>query len=173
MKKIEEMMGAMVKNNYIVAANIELDAFSYPIPRQYGAKMAECFFMYSSQPVTRKSRPYAWCAVDPETGSLMQYSRCECNDFAANLKIPMEQQIDYSAPVQCSYRELKGKQREYAALYARVREFAFAPALSDEQANLLNQYMNLHGQLINPDLEPFYRELSHGFYEWVEKNKIS
>lgn len=172
MKKLEEMMTALVKDNYLVAANIELDAFSYPVPRQNGTKIAECFFLYSNQPVTRKPRPYAWCVVDSETGSLMQYNRCECNDFAANLHISMEQHFDYSVPVQCGHRELRDKQREFAALYVQIREFVFDSVISDRQKEMLNQYEDLHKQLINLDLVPFYKELSHDFYEWMERIRI-
>ena len=53
MKNLEEIMIAIVRGNYLTAANIELDAFSYPIPRQSGTKMTECFFLYSNQPVTK------------------------------------------------------------------------------------------------------------------------
>lgn len=169
MKKLEEMMIAMVRDNYLAAANIELDAFSYPIPRQSGTKMTECFFLYSNQPVTRKARPYAWCVVDSKTGCLMQYNRCECCDFAAGLNIPIEQQIDYSAPAQCDYKELRDRQREFAALYAKLREFAFSDEISDEQRKMLRQYKSLHEQLINPKLTSFYMELSPDFYKWMER----
>ena len=169
MKNLEEIMIAIVRGNYLTAANIELDAFSYPIPRQSGTKMTECFFLYSNQPVTKKLRPSAWCVVDSETGSLMQYNRCECCDFAANLNIPMKQQIDYSIPTQCGYRELRDKQREFAALYAKLSEFAFSDVTDRAQMEVLKQYKNLHEQLINPELALFYKELSPDFYEWAER----
>ena len=156
MKRIEEMMASVVKNNYLVIANLELDAFSYPIPGKNGERTVERFFLYSNQPKTIKSRPYAWLVIDSETGGIVQFSRCECIDFAQNLQMPMEQQIDYSAPLKGSHKELRDKQLEFNSVYVRIREFAFSTTVDEGQREALLQYVM-----------PFYQLLSPDFYEWM------
>ncbi len=167
MKKIEEIMASVVKNNYLVIANLELDAFSYPVPGKNGERTVERFFLYSNQPKTIKYRPYAWIVIDSETGRIVQFSRCECIDFAQNLQIPMERQIDYSAPLKVSHKELRNKQLEFNSVYARMREFAFSTTIDESRKDVLFQYKNLQEQLINVEVMPFYQSLSPDFYEWM------
>lgn len=167
MKKIEEIMTSLVKNNCLVAANLELNAFSYPMPGREGGKTVERFFLYSSQPHTRKSRPHAWIVIDSGTGGLLQYNSCESVDFAADLRIPLGQTIDYSVPVECNHKELRNMQRQFAALYAQIREFAFGAA--DHQGDMLSQYRSLLEKLTSAEVRPFYRLLSPEFFGWLEK----
>lgn len=169
MKTIEDIMTSMVRNNYLTVANLELDAFSYPLPDREGGKTVERFFLYPNQPQTRKLRPYAWVIIDTDTGAAFQYNRCEYFDFAAGLQVPMEQSLDYSVPAKCDYKEMRSMQREFAAIYAKIREFAFCDGVTDGQKEMLSRYMGLQKKLINPEIMPFYRLLSPAFYEWAEK----
>lgn len=171
MKKIEEILTSIVKNNDLVTANLELDAFSYPVPGRVGDSAVERFFLYPNQPKTLKSRPYAWIVADAETGRVLFFGRCEYRDFAAELQMPMDQQVDYGAQVQCSYKDLRNMQRKFAEIYADIREFAFSTMLDNKQREILHQYMELQAQLIKPEVMQFYQMLSPEFYEWMEKER--
>lgn len=168
MKKLEDNIKSLLKANHLAAASLELDAFSYPVLARENGKLTEHMFLYSNQPITKKPRPYAWLAIDSETGQLLIVCRCAYKDFAAGLQIPPGQLLDYAAPISCSHRELRQKQRAFAAVYEQLREFAFSDTVSGSQRNLLQQYQELSEQLINAELRPFYHALSPEFYRWIE-----
>lgn len=168
MKKLEDIMTSLVKNNDLTVANLELDAFSYPVPGRNGGKMVEHIFLYPNQPKTVKPRPYAWITVDSETGELLLFQRCTYMDFAQNLQIPIGQQVNYAIPAEYSHKEVRQKQRAFTSVYAQIREFAFSDAVNDSKKELLRQYQELQEQLINPETLPFYRSLSPEFYQWME-----
>lgn len=168
MKKLEDIMMSLVKNNDLTVANLELDAFSYPVPGRKGKIMVEHMFLYPNQPKTVKPRPYAWITVDSETGELLLFHRCIYTDFAENLQIPIGQQVNYAIPVEGSRKEIRQKQNTFTSIYAQVREFAFSDVVSDSKKELLCQYKELQEQLINKEILPFYRSLSPEFYQWME-----
>lgn len=167
MRKIEEIMMNLVKNNMIVAAHMELEAVSYPVPGKINDCIIERFFLFSNQPTAIKGRPYAWFSIDSETGKLLQYCNCKVQDFAEELNTPLNQKIDYSAPMKGNNKELMAAKREFTSVYEQIREFAFLSLLEDAQKKLLSRYKELQDQLISPDAYSYYLLLSKEFYTWM------
>lgn len=170
MQTLEKIFEHLVQNHMIAAVQTELEALSYPVPARYGEILAEKFFVFPNQPGTKKNRPYAWLSVDTKNGRLLQYSRCEADDFAASLGIPVGTPVDYSAPVSESFRKTLAAKKEFSETYRIVRGLAFKDELTEEEKGELQRYIALQKQVINEELFAFYRALSPEFYLWLDKN---
>lgn len=169
MRKMEEIMMVLIQNNAIVAAHMELEAVSYPVPGKIKDCIVERFFLFSNQPTTIKCRPYAWFSIDSETGKLLQYCNCKVQDFAEELNTSLTQKIDYGAPMKGNNKELMAAKREFTSLYAQIREFVFLPSLEDVQKKILSRYKELQDQLISSEALSYYQLLSKEFYAWMTK----
>jgi hypothetical protein len=66
-------------------------------------------------------------------------------------------------------KELMAAKREFASLYAQIREFAFALSLNEGQKKLLLRYKELQDQLIRSEVLSYYQLLSPEFYSWMNE----
>ena len=171
MKPLNEIFDRILRDDNLICLTMENDALSYPIPGKIGGLIVERFFLYPNHSQPLKTRPYAWLSVDAQCGDILQYARCEADDFAASLQVPLETELDYSAAVEASFRKILSKRQEYDKVYQTIREFAFHDSLTAEQIASLTRYILLQSELFREPLLRFYRALSPEFYEWVAKLK--
>ncbi len=168
MKKLEEIINGIVRGNNLAAVRLDQESLSYPVAGQNNGKKADCYFVFSNHPNARKGRPYAWLHIDSETGGLMQFAHCSVWDFAERLQVPLEQEIDYSAPMEGTHREIIEAKVKFSRLYGEIREFAFSDALDERQKEKVMQYQELQAQVIGEELLAYYKCLSPQFYSWIE-----
>ena len=162
MKDLYTMMEGLFQDGSLTAVSQEVTALSYPVPARTEGRLSERFFLYPNQARALRRRPWGWIAVDPEDGRLLQFCDCAAGDFAADLHIPLDQEIDYSAPEGSSVRELVKLNRRLAGLYQEIRAFA--------QRQVLAEYRELCGRLWRPELRRFYEALSPEFFAWLKAN---
>lgn len=167
MKDLEQMLEAVFQPG-AGGVDREMTAVSCPVPAMDGGNLTERFFLFPNQAAAVKRRPYAWLALDSESGRLMRYADCAVEDFASGLGVPLDQDIDYSAPGGLPVRELVKLNRRLAALYRELRAFVFSTALSGEQREWMAEYRELLSRLWQPELRRFYEALSPEFFAWLQ-----
>lgn len=170
MKDLYTMMEGLFQDGRLTAVSQEVTALSNPVPARTEGRLSERFFLYPNQARALRRRPWGWIAVDPEDGRLLQFCDCAAGDFAADLHIPLDQEIDYSAPEGSSVRELVKLNRRLAGLYQEIRAFAFADSPGQAQRQVLAEYRELCGRLWRPELRRFYEALSPEFFAWLKAN---
>lgn len=169
MKELKELMDGLFQDGQLTVAKAGPTALSCPVPVLVNGVLAERFFLCANLPRAVRRRPYGWITVDSEQGRLLQFSHCSVDDFASELNIPLENEIDYSAPKKAPVRELMQSNRKLGELYGKIREFAFLEEVSKEDQELLNQYKELISQLWGEDIRRFYEALSPEFFSWLSR----
>lgn len=165
---LNDIYERIFRDDCVVCFSQEEGTLSYPLPGMTGDRRVERFFVMPSHVQPIKYRPFAMLTVDPCQGDVLSFARCEVNDFAEALNMPLDTDVDYSAPVELNYREVARLRGEYAALYREVRAFVFEPELTSGQTRQLRQMLALQDSLFRPTLKDFYRCLSPEFYTWAE-----
>lgn len=166
---LQEIFEKLIRDDHIVCAERETEGLSYPVPGRAREFIVERFFLFPNLPQSTKPRPYAWFSVDMQSGAMVHFSHCRVEDFAAQLNIPLEMEVDYRPAVGISVREARRKRQEYEDLYAHIREYAFSKELEPEQREQVREYLGLQRDLFQEPLLQFYRMLSPEFYTWTEK----
>lgn len=167
MKDMEQIMKNVFLPGGLNMAG-ELTALSYPVPALDNGRLTERFFLCSNQARAVRRRPFAWLAMDVESGRLARYADCAVEDFAAGLGAAPDQELDYSAPEGQSVRETQKLARRMSELYRSIRTFAFCPAPSGEQREAMAQYQALLPRVWRPELRRFYEALSPEFFAWLQ-----
>ncbi len=171
MKDLEQILEAVFQPG-VGGVNREMAAVSCPMPAMDGGKLTERFFLVPNQAAAVKRRPYAWLALDTESGRLMRYADCAAEDFASELGVPLNQSIDYSAPEGLPVRELMKLNRHLAELYRELRTFVFSRSPSGAQRELMAEYLELLSRLWRPELRRFYEALSPEFFAWLQGGEV-
>lgn len=169
MMRLEDIQNKTVKNNNLIVAQLEVEALSYPVAGMENGRLAERYFLFPNRPGVKKRRPYAWLSVEAETGRVLQFTHCLLRDFAEDMHVSLDEEIDYGAPMSGSYRKILEAKLEFSSLYEEIRAFVFSDTPDEGQKEKVIRYQELQNQLINKQLLAYYRRLSPEFYQWIEK----
>lgn len=168
MKELNDIVSGFIQNKKGAVLNPALETLSSPVCGQTNGKPVDRFFLYSNQPNTSRTRPYAWLEMDSETGKVLKYLSCEAEDFASELKVPLGTMMNYQIPQKMGVKELLANAKHLTELYEKVRLFAFSNCLNKEQIRLLTEYLMLQKRLVSSELLDYYHQLSPEFYSWAD-----
>jgi hypothetical protein len=120
------------------------------------------FFFYYDIKTDITCSPYARIAVDSENKTLAYYYAIEEKPFNSHMPKDFVSGIPYDD----AYKKWENI---YEDCYSKIRDFAFESGLSDTQKTLLQEYKRSFEHIIDKEIQPFYRELSPEFWNWLEK----
>ena len=139
---------------------------SLPIFGLNDSTIVDNFFIYSESLDGKTcTPPIARLCIDVQNQKLVHYYDVSEKPFASFSENESE------------IIELKVEEKDYISIfkkfevgYAEVRKFAFSLIISNEQKNVLAEYIKSLFDLINPELYSTYIELSPSFFKWVKES---
>jgi len=137
--------------------------YSKAIISLFQDKIVDCFFLYSYNMRTEVvSTPYARIAIDFTNKSLAYYHHVDDKPFMQSIPEDFFSSIIYDDIH-------KNWQNIYEKYYVEIRNFVFQENISDVQKAVLQDYKSSFEYIIDKEIQPYYYELSPGFWNWLEK----
>ncbi len=167
MKTCSEIVNKLMKE--IKFFDWKTNALSFFIPEKIGDVILENAFVYTSNPHTEKTRPYARISVISEYGQLVSFQNCYLYDFIDTQKYPFEKKINYHVPVALTVKEQMSMIQKFSEVYGKLREFAFHSEISKEEETIIKEYSVLFTKIIPKDLYVYYYALSPQFFCWMKQ----
>jgi len=126
-------------------------------------KIVDCFFLHNYNMHTKIVYPsYAQIAINSTDKLVAYYHHVDDKPFMHNM---LE---DFISITICD-DTYKYWQNIYENHYAKIRNFAFQENISDVQKAVLQDYKFSFEYIIDKEIQPYYYELSPGFWNWLEK----
>ncbi len=134
---------------------------SEPILTQGDDGLIDNFFVYFiDKRAETASGPLARMGLHAESGVLTYFTSADACPFS----------VHPSNTIPVTTTVVSDKDYEnYAALYARVRKFAFKRNCTAAEKTELSNYLTALRSIVGDSLYPFYKELAPQFFEWAER----
>lgn len=158
LNKTAAQFSALAGNNY---------SFTPAIPTMIQGRKYEIYFAYRITPDRKILRPYLKLATDYMTGNIMEFKNAAYSDFADNEKYPRDKKFNADVPVAKTAREQMALLKNLQATYEKVRVFAFNEELSNEEQNILAEYIKALKDTVPSDLLDFCVKTEPKFFEWL------
>lgn len=159
LKKTKNQFAALTGGNY---------SFTPAIPALAQGRKYEIYFAYKIERDKKIPRPTLKAVADYKTGDIAEFTNADYNDFADAKKYPRGKKFDANVPVAKTAREQMALLKNLEAQYEKVREIAFKENLSDEEKNILADYVKILAQTVPNELLSFCVETETKFFEWLK-----
>jgi len=125
-------------------------------------KVVDCFFLHSYNRSTEIIYPpYARISID-SANKTFAYYHVDDKPFLHNMP------ENFISSIICD-GTFKNRRNVYEDSYVKIRGFAFQKNISDIQKDILKDYKSSFEYIIDKEIQPYYYELSPGFWNWLEK----
>ena len=161
LKKIKAQFVTITGDNYF---------FTPPIIKVVNNRKFEIFFAYKISMKQKILRPYLKLATDFNGGFIVEFKNAYYSEFADNKKYPLNLEFNASVPVAKSVKEQTDLLKKLNLLYEKVRQFAFAGNLSNDERNILADYSKILTATVPVDLLNFCRDTEPDFFNWIRRN---
>ena len=159
LNKIKSQFSMIVGMNYSLTPTIV---------KKVADKKCEVFFAYIVTREKKILRPYLKLVTDFNTGQFLEFKNAYYSEFADSEKYPLNTEFDAKIPTAETAKEQMNLIKNLQLLYEKVREFAFEKNLSDEQKNILEDYLKCLSKTIPTDLLNFCKNTEPEFFNWIE-----
>lgn len=158
LNKTVAQFSALAGNNY---------SFTPAIPTMIQGRKYEIYFAYRIAQDRTIPRPYLKLATDYMTGNIVEFKNAAYSDFADTEKYPREKNFNANVPVAKTAREQMTLLKNLQATYEKVRVLAFNKELSNEEQDILAEYVKALKDTVPSDLLAFCVDTEPKFFEWL------
>ena len=158
LRKIKKCFAEIAGNNYFLTP---------AVVKTVRGRKVEVYFAYNISRQKKILRPYLKLVTDFNNGIILEFKNAYYSDFAYAKKYPLTAEFDANVPVAKSAKEQSTLLNELQGLYAKIRVFAFAETLSDEEKQTLKDYAECLSKTVPTDLLNFCKDTEPEFFNWI------
>lgn len=172
-KTSQELRANLVATEYFLIQRSGNARLSSPVPARDAGRASERFFITDMTGLEAGAsvvpRPYAWFAIDAETGNMLFYHSCQEMDFLDARVFPegcrVSNQVGFSGKEE--YQEACERMKE---LYEKLRLLFWqgkTQGFTPEETAAREEYTKLFAKAIRIGQQAFYQALAPEFFQWL------